>query len=249
MSVRGIGRALARLAAPEAVLAGNRDGVGFGVYLGGDRRRRPVARLSAAEVKALSADGVLAPLPEKGAFVLSEAGRARLRRQEAPEAEGFIAQHAPMIERVVVDADGDVRRARAVVAGAGLKRLAMLRDARGAPWLNPAELAAATRLREDWERGQIGLVRGSDWSAPPRGGSARGPGNAQEMAVGATCDARRRVEQALALLAPPLRRVVERICLAEEGLEALERAEGWPARSGKIALKLGLAQLAAASPA
>jgi Domain of unknown function (DUF6456) len=33
--------------------------------------------------------------------------------------------------------------------------------------------------------------------------------------------------------------------LHEEGLEALERSEGWPARSGKIALKLGLAQLAA----
>jgi hypothetical protein len=46
-------------------------------------------------------------------------------------------------------------------------------------------------------------------------------------------------------LAVPLRRVVERVCLREEGLEALERGEGWPARSGKIALKLALAQLAA----
>ena len=45
-------------------------------------------------------------------------------------------------------------------------------------------------------------------------------------------------------LAAPLRRVVERVCLHEEGLEALERAQGWPARSGKLALKLGLAQLA-----
>jgi hypothetical protein len=32
--------------------------------------------------------------------------------------------------------------------------------------------------------------------------------------------------------------------LREEGLEALERAETWPVRSGKIALKLALAQLA-----
>ncbi len=32
--------------------------------------------------------------------------------------------------------------------------------------------------------------------------------------------------------------------LHEEGLEAIERAENWPPRSGKIALKLGLAQLA-----
>jgi len=48
----------------------------------------------------------------------------------------------------------------------------------------------------------------------------------------------------LEALAQPLRRVVERACLHEDGLEALERAEGWPARSGKLALKLGLAQLA-----
>ena len=64
-------------------------------------------------------------------------------------------------------------------------------------------------------------------------------------AVEARCDAQRRANEALAALAAPLRRVVERVCLYEEGLEALERAEGWPARSGKIALKLGLAQLAA----
>jgi hypothetical protein len=58
-------------------------------------------------------------------------------------------------------------------------------------------------------------------------------------------DARKRVAVALDALAPPLRRVVERVCLHEDGLEALERAEGWPARSGKLALKLALAQLAA----
>lgn len=45
--------------------------------------------------------------------------------------------------------------------------------------------------------------------------------------------------------APPLRRVVKRVCFNEDGVEALERAEGWPARSGKLALKMALAQLAA----
>ena len=62
--------------------------------------------------------------------------------------------------------------------------------------------------------------------------------------LAARCDARRRVSDALAKLAGPLRSVVERVVLREEGLEALERAEAWPTRSGKIALKLALAQLA-----
>ncbi|MES1203156.1 MAG: DUF6456 domain-containing protein [Pseudomonadota bacterium] len=247
MSARGIERALARLVGPEAVLAPHRDGVGFGVYPCGDRRRRPVVRLSAADVKTLSAEGALSPLPEKNVFVLSEAGRARVRREAADGAERFVAQHAPLKDRVVIDGDGELGRARAIVSDGGLKRLAQLRDARGLPWLNPGELSAASRLREDWERAQVGLTRGSDWAAPPRGSAARGPCNAQELVVTAACDARTRVEKRLAALAPPLRRVVERVCLAEEGLEALERGEGWPARSGKIALKLGLAQLAAVS--
>jgi hypothetical protein len=67
-----------------------------------------------------------------------------------------------------------------------------------------------------------------------------------ERLMSAQCDARRRVEEALARLAPSLRRVVEHVCLREDGLESLERAESWPARSGKIALKLALAQLARA---
>jgi len=94
--------------------------------------------------------------------------------------------------------------------------------------------------------GERGLVRGSDWAAPPNSSSGRSVSNAVELAAGAFCDARRRVAGALERLAPPLRRVVERVCLHEEGLEALERGESWPARSGKLALKLALAQLAAA---
>jgi DNA-directed RNA polymerase specialized sigma24 family protein len=126
-----------------------------------------------------------------------------------------------------------------------MRRLANLRDVNGAAWLSQAELAAANRLRADWAQSEIGALRGSDWMAAPMGSTLRGPGNAQEAAMARRCDARRRVADALTQLAPPLRRVVERIVLYEHGLEALERAEGWPVRSGKLALKLGLAQLAA----
>jgi hypothetical protein len=63
------------------------------------------------------------------------------------------------------------------------------------------------------------------------------------MAAG--CDARARVEAALGALAPPLLRVVERVCLQEEALEAFERREHWPPRSGKVTLKLALAQIVA----
>lgn len=244
MSAQKVERALARLASPGSVLARDRDGVRYGVFPNGDRRRRPVARLAAPEVRALASAGALDGSDDTG-FVLSAAGRTRVRRESAAESEAYLAQHAPLETRAFISASGAIGDVRAVVSNAAIRRLAQLRDANGAPWLSAAEVSAAERLHADWERGQAGLTRGSDWSAPPMGSTPRGPGNAQEAALAARCDAGRRVADALARLAPPLRRIVESACLHEQGLEAIERAHGWPARSGKLALKLGLAQLAA----
>lgn len=239
-----IARALSRLAEPRALLAPVRDGAGYGVFPAGDRRRRAVARVTREEVRELVAAGALSTAREAGTYVLSAAGDARVRREAVAADEAFLAQHAPIVRRTIVRADGEMRGVRGVEANAAIKRLAGLRDAAGAAWLNGDELAAATRLRADWEAGQAGLLRGSDWTAAPQSGGARGPGNAVENALLRNSDARRRVAEALDALAPMLRRVVERVCLHEDGLESLERAEGWPARSGKLALKLGLAQLA-----
>lgn len=244
MSSRRTSRALARLAVKNAVLRPLCGGTDFGVFASNDRRRRPVLKIAAADVRALQQDGVLR-MREDGAFVLSEAGAARVKREEAAPEEAFLAQHRALTARSVIDADGAIRAVRGFDADGPMRRLAALRGASGEPWLTDAELSAAARLRADWLAGEIGQVRISDWSAAPIGSSARGPANAQEAAMARRCDAQRRAADALARLAAPLRRCVERIWLSEEGLEALERAEGWPARSGKLALKLGLAQLAA----
>lgn len=244
MSARDVERALARLAGASTVLARTRDGARFGVFANGDRRRRPLARLHAEDVRALSAAGALTPLKEDETYVLSPAGRARVLRTQVGSEEMFLAQHAALVTKDTADADGVRRTVSAVDGGAVLKRLASLRDGAGGPWLSADELRAAARVRADWEASQIGSLRGSDWNAPPLGAAPRGPGNAREAAMAARCDARRRIADALDALAAPLRRTVERVCLAQEGLEALERGEGWPARSAKLALKLALGQLA-----
>jgi len=233
-------RALARLASPGATLAPY--GEGYGVYPRGDRRRRPTARLDTAELRELEACGAIEQRAD-GAYVLSGPGRARVTRALAQEDEAYLIQHTPVEPRTVIDQDGDQRLLRGVQRSDVLRRLASLRDTQGQPWLSEAELAAARRVRSDWEASQAGLTRGSDWSAPPLGAAARA-GNAQERAMAVRCDARRRVAAAMDALATPMRRIVERVCFHEDGLEMLERAEGWPARSGKLALKMGLAQLA-----
>jgi hypothetical protein len=244
MSDQRIERAFAQLARAGAMLAQSREGV-FGVYPRGDRRRRPTARLNADEVKALESEGAIVAHGEGGGFVLTNAGLARVRRQASQTGEAFIAQHAEVGDRSIVDRDGDLQTVRGLDPESLMRRLAGLRGASGQRWLDASELAAANQLRRDWTTAQIGMVRGSDWSAAPLGSTPRSGANAQEAAMARRCDAGRRVAHALNSLAPPLRRVVERVCLHEIGLEALERAEAWPARSGKLALKLGLAQLAA----
>lgn len=241
MSTRSVARALERLAASDCVLAPERNGA-FGVFASGDRRRRPVVRLSGAEVRELASSGAI-QAADQGAYVLSAAGYALATRTRSAPTEAYAAQHRPVIDRAVMDDEGDVHHVRGHDADRLLRRLSSLRDGLGRCWLDRIELMAAARLKADWERSEIGMVRGSDWSAAPKGSTARSGG--VDGAMAAHCDARRRVTEALAKLAPPLRVVVERVCCREEGLEALERAEAWPARSGKLALKLALAQLAA----
>jgi hypothetical protein len=240
-------RVLARLARPGAILAlVARGGRGFGVFAKGDRRRRPLTRLTAAEVRSLEAEGVIARDSDLDGFILSSAGEARLARATAAsDGEAFVAQHRRVVARTVMDKDGERRTVRGHDPAESLRKMAAFRDVNGGSWFGVAELRAAEKLRADWELGQIGIVRGSDLAAPPKGSASRGAGNAAEHLVGARCDARRRVAEALGSLAPPLHRAVEAVCLAEEGLEAVERMEAWPPRSGKLALKLGLAQLAA----
>jgi hypothetical protein len=94
MSGRRIERALARLATANAVLAPEREGAGFGVYAHGDRRRRPLVRLSAADVRSLEAEGAISAVGED-TFTLNDAGRARVQRSARRRAKAFWRSIAP----------------------------------------------------------------------------------------------------------------------------------------------------------
>lgn len=160
-------RAVARLASEGAVLAPTRDGRVFGVFARGDRRRRPLVKVHMRDVQALRAEGVITALDSAAqTYALSAAGRRRVRRDRDASPHAYLAQHAALADVETIDPDGCVRVVRAVDDEAPLKRLTHLRGSRGAPWFSAAELAAAARVRADWEAAQIGALRGSDWSAP-----------------------------------------------------------------------------------
>jgi hypothetical protein len=219
---------------------------GLAVLRGPDRRRRPAARLSRREMAVLLAEGAIEPNPSAAdQYVLTAAGRARAARDRAPADEPFLAQHRGLTDRDVFDPHTNKRRrVRARGDGAAIKALAELRGADGRPILNADEVRAAESFAGDWARGQIGLYRGVDLAAPPRGKAARGPGGGPEAGTVAALDARRRVERVEASLAPTLSELVRDVLVAEESLPALERRRGWPSKAGRAALKIALAQLA-----
>lgn len=109
------------------------------------------------------------------------------------------------------------------------------------PWgLEREEAIALERLSGDLEAAEMGALRGVDWSAPPQG---RGAGQGRDpMAAGAA--ARGRAKRALSALATPLALAVKAVCSERVTLEILERRFQWPARSGRLAVKLAAAQLA-----
>ena len=138
---------------------------------------------------------------------------------------------------------------RGAIGGRGLRRsryasvespitvLARRRDKDGLPFLDADMVAAGERLREDFELARLSVPTplGGDVFSPPAMASAVDPN---------TAAAQTRVPKALTALGPGLSDVTLRCCCHLEGLETVEKALGWSARSGKIVLRIALQQLA-----
>ncbi|MEM5468024.1 DUF6456 domain-containing protein [Celeribacter marinus] len=119
--------------------------------------------------------------------------------------------------------------------------LARRRDKDGTLFLRPEVVAAAERLREDFELSQIGMETPPDWDAFLAGG-ARAWSDRECHGFGAGA-ARARVAAALDELGAGLGDVALRCCCRLEGMEAAEQCLGWSARSGKIVLRIALERL------
>ncbi len=102
---------------------------------------------------------------------------------------------------------------------------------------------AGERLRDDWERAQLGPCVTMRWDAGPMARGSRGaPSAADPGAAGLA--AKVRFESAVAAVGPGLSDVLWRVVCAGEGMRDAETALGWPARSGKLVLGLALDRLA-----
>lgn len=224
-------RALDALARPGAYL--EPAGEAYAVRLGADRRRRPLLHINEAVLRTLIREPGLKPRSEQGWTLIAQTASPP---SPPPGRPGVIEG-----ERTLVEADGRFVQRRANLGESPIAWLARRRDAEGNPWLDPAEVRAAERLREDVERaGTLGRLT-MDWSGAPRSGGRRGAGlDPAERAR----SAKDRVRAALDAVGPELSPMLERICLMGAPLAAAERALGLPRRTGKTQLKAALARLA-----
>jgi len=102
---------------------------------------------------------------------------------------------------------------------------------------------AGERLREDWERAQLGPSVTMRWDAAPIGRASRSAPEGPALS-GPQEAAKRRFDAAVEAVGGGLDDVLWRVVCAGEGMREVERALGWPARAGKLVLGLALDRLA-----
>ena len=179
-------------------------------------------------------------------YEITSAGRAALKRLldqtstgMAEAADPFAAQHRIWGEREVVEGTS-TRKLRVNLAESPVQVLGRRRDKDGSPFLSADLIAAAERLREDFELSQMGPSVTQNWERFLTGGQR---GQFSPKGGGGSERAKERLIAALADLGPGLGDIVLRVCCFVEGVEAAERDMGWAARSGKIVLRIALTRL------
>lgn len=166
---------------------------------------------------------------------LSAAGAARLRRQQAGDGDGFGAQHRAL--SLAPSPMGDGSRVTLNEAESPLLRLRRRKGKGGAEIIGDAEFAAGERLRADLTMAQMMPRLTVDWGRGPGSGAGLNP---TEMMV----SARQRADRALGAVGPEFSGLLIDICGFLKNIETVERERGWPVRSAKVVLALGLARLA-----
>ena len=109
--------------------------------------------------------------------------------------------------------------------------------------LSERQLEAAERLQQDYYISCLSPQVTQGWDMLPAGRGRRGPHEHLHLTERQTA-ARRRVHEAMAAAGHGLADVLWRVVCEGAGLDAAERALGWPRRAGKLVLGLALDRLA-----
>ncbi|MAX74207.1 MAG: helix-turn-helix domain containing protein [Nioella sp.] len=252
-------RILRRLCETEATLVLARDmdkAIVLRTGVDGSQTRTAVLDRKVAQAFALKDWIATARAGRVSVYTITEAGKSALKRlieadrkrrrqpqmEMAEAATPFLAQHQLWGEKPVRADDGTIRKMRVNLAESPLATLARRKGKDGRPFMTMDLVQAGEKLREDFERAQMGPRVAQNWEKFLTGGD-RGSGFSDGGMAEGPRAARDRVTRAVDDMGPGLADVVLRVCCFLEGLESAEKRLGWSARSGKIVLKIGLQRL------
>ena len=155
----------------------------------------------------------------------------------AADVDAFRARHLDLARRKVADAGA----VTVDDAESPLAWLARRKGRDGRALIEPIQLLAGERLRAEFTRAQLMPRISSNWSAPVADGARdASPASFTDAVIGA----RQRVRRALDAVGPEFSGLLIDVCCFLKGLTDVEGERGWPARSGKVVLQLGLDRLA-----
>ena len=202
-----------------------REGEVFAMAASGAR-----VALSAPEVRDLVAHGAIDG-DEHGCR--ANAATAQWLKRQLLDADAYAAQH-----RVEAPApDGGVLN----LAESPLARLATA-GPDGEPFLRPHQVEAGERLRRMVERAQLQPRLTMSYSGAHTAGG-RGASRAAEIGDMAA-EARKALAELYRQLPRDCAEVVLDVCGFSKGLQQVEIERGWPRRSAKLVLRIGLDRLA-----
>lgn len=225
-----LGRLMRTLARPGAFI--EHDGEDYLLRAHADRRRKPLLRLTGAQMTALLRDPRLLRRPDK-TYGLGAPG--------VSATSGLAAETIDIAEQWQTDETGRNVRRSVNRAESPMAWLMRHKDGAGLSFLNRAHLLALDKLRDDHLTGfaQPGLT--GNWQAFGTGrGQAMGGDGPHVFRLAA----RQRCREALACLDGDLRAIFERVCLEGTSLGMIERGFRLPRRSGKHYVRAALDRLA-----
>jgi hypothetical protein len=174
--------------------------------------------------------------------------RIKTKRHPAADApaadiDPFRARHLTLAERVIDTALGP-QTVTVDEAESPLAWLARRRGRDGRAMIAPHQLLAGERLRGDFTRAHMMPRTTANWSNPISSGRRGQAGHRSGDFTEAMVTARQQVNRALETVGPEFSGLLVDLCCFLKGLEDIERDRGWPARSAKVVLQLGLDRLA-----
>ena len=202
------------------------------------KRQRKIESAMAAELLACG----LLEADRKNCYRASAVAKSWLVRRKTQDM-AFKAQHGALEYSTFLGAAGGhtvlINHNESPVG-----QLARRLDRSGKPLLQPFHVAAAERLRVDFERGQLQPNITANWSATVssqrRSGGSGGIADLTDAALAARC----RFDSAVTEVGPEFSGVLVDSCCFLKGLETIEHERLWPARSAKLVLQLALTALA-----